>query len=145
MNSERLKQVILENGAEITRLRTRIDETLGRRSSSPQGRDEWKTACAQFHERYSELAFPGGYDGAAARILAGNPTAMEAAVCFLECRPYFFRSGYMYKELLRKAKQAPLSPEQSERLQVVIQRVAEWRTGKTSKVSKNSSSVIRRT
>jgi hypothetical protein len=145
MNSERLKQVILENGAEITRLRTRIDETLGRRSSSPQGRDEWKTACAQFHERYSELALPGGYDGAAARILAGNPTAMEAAVCFLECRPYFFRSGYMYKELLRKAKQAPLSPEQSERLQVVIQRVAEWRTGKTSKVSKNSSSVIRRT
>jgi hypothetical protein len=97
MNSERLKQVILENGAEITRLRTRTDETLGRRSSSPQGRDEWKTACAQFHERYSELALPGGYDGAAARILAGNPTAMEAAVCFLECRPYFFRSGYMYK------------------------------------------------
>ena len=142
MNSERLKQLILGNGAEITRLYARIDETLGRRSSSPQGRDEWRTACAQFHERYGELAFPGGYDGAAARILGGDPMAMEAAICFLECRPYFFRSGYMYKELLRKAKRAPLSPEQSERLQVVIQRVAEWRARKSSKVSKNSSSTI---
>jgi hypothetical protein len=143
MNSERLKRLILENGAEITRLYARIDETLGRRSSSPRGRDEWKPACAQFHERYGELAFPGGYDGAATRILAGDPTAMEAAVCFLECRPYFLRSGYMYKELLRKAKQAPLSPEQSERLQVVVQRVSEWRACKTSKVSKNGSSTIR--
>ena len=25
---------------------------------------------------------------------------VEAAICFLECRPYFFRSGYMFKDIL---------------------------------------------
>jgi hypothetical protein len=127
MDAYSLKQLILTNGAEITRLRACIDETLAGRSAGAQGRDDWKNACAQFHGRYDELAFPGGYAGAADRILAGDPYAMEAAVCFLECRPYFFRSGYMYKELLRKAKRAPFSQEQNGRLKVVLERVEAWR------------------
>lgn len=49
------------------------------------------------------------------------------ASCFLECRPYFFRSGYMFKEIHRKARRAPLSPDQMRRLQLVLQRLAEWR------------------
>jgi len=46
--------------------------------------------------------FPLGYQGGGAsrRILYGDPEAMEAAICFLEVRPYFFRSGYMYKDIL---------------------------------------------
>jgi hypothetical protein len=33
----------------------------------------------------------------------------------------------MFKEILREAKRAPLLPDQTRRLQVVLQRLAEWR------------------
>jgi hypothetical protein len=93
----------------------------------PKKREEWKRACEVFHSWYDELAFPGGYSGYLDRLMAGNPETMEAAICFLEMRPYFFRSGYMFDALLRKAKHAPLSPGQSARLQVVVDEVRAWK------------------
>jgi len=54
-------------------------------------------------------------------------------MCFLELRPYFFRSGYMYKELLRKIKRAPLSPDQERRLRLVLERQAAWRAQRVKK------------
>jgi hypothetical protein len=96
-DSARLKRRILENTAEIVRLDARNKETRRNREKSPVKRREFEQACAEFHERYAGLAFPGGYGGALERISSGDPEAMEAAICFLECRPYFFRSGYMFK------------------------------------------------
>ena len=52
---------------------------------------------------------------------------MEAGICFLELRPYFFRSGYMFKDILRKCKQAPLSKSQAARLATVVEKFAAWR------------------
>ena len=127
MKTADLKRVIEQGCVEITRLNARIHETVRFRDASPRQRDEWKSACAEFHSRYDALAFPGGYAGAVDRILAGDPYSVEAALCFLEVRPYFFRSGYMFKELMRKVKRAPLSSEQAERLQGVVQRQALWR------------------
>jgi hypothetical protein len=129
-DTAKLKAAITENAAEVRRLHARIHETLSNRGTK-KGHDEWKASCREFHARYDELAFPAGYDDAATRILAGDPLAVEAALCFLELRPYFFRSGYMYKALLPKVKRAPLSPEQAVRLQVVLQRHAAWRAEKT--------------
>jgi hypothetical protein len=78
-----------------------------------------------FHARYDLLAFPGGYASreVRARILNGDFAAIEAAICFLEVRPYFFRSGYMFKDLLRALKRAPLTQE--ERMAVLLR----WRSG----------------
>lgn len=92
MNSERTKERIRENAAEIGRLRSRIHETYAHRAKSPEKRREWQQACAEFHARYDGLAFPGGYQGGGAlnRISRGDQEAMEAAICFLEIRPYFF-------------------------------------------------------
>ena len=137
MDSERLKEQIRENAAEIECLRLRIHETYAERSKSSEKMQQWKQACAEFHSRYPSLAFPGGYQGLVwERILAGDPQTMESAICFLEVRPYFFRSGYMFKDLLRKCRKAPLSADQAARLRVIEQRLAEWRERKLAKKNK---------
>jgi len=133
MDSERVKERIRENAAEIVRLHSRIHETLAQRSNSAEKKREWKQACAEFDARYEGLAFPGGYGGALDRISSGDPEAMEAAICFLECRPYFFRSGYMFKDILRRCRRAPLFAEQATRLKVIEQKLLEWRERKQAK------------
>ena len=127
MNSDRIKRTMLANAEEIKRLQGRVNETVKRRDANDREYGLWQQACAEFHMRYNSLAFPGGYDSALERIVGGEKGAVEAALCFLECRPYFFRSGYMYQNILRKVKRAPLSAEQSERLQFLLERIATWR------------------
>jgi hypothetical protein len=132
MDSDRLKESICENAAEIVRLHSRIHETLKDREKSPANRRKWEQACAEFHARYAGLAFPGGYGGALERISSGDPETMEAAICFLECRPYFFRSGYMFKDILRRCRRAPLSSEQRARLKRIEEKLTEWRQRNSS-------------
>ena len=111
---------IIRNAEKINQLKARIDETVRYRDKNEHKRKEWVQACKNFHEQYDSLAFPGGLENAYKEIIEGNQKAMEAAVCFLECRPYFFRSGYMFKDILRKTKKAPLSKEQRLRLNKVL-------------------------
>jgi hypothetical protein len=133
MDTERLKREILVGAQEVSRLHARIHDTFKTRGNSPRDRDIWAAACKEFHSRYNELAFPGGYESAEARIVAGDPQTIEVAMCFLELRPYFFRSGYMYQSLLRKMKRAAVTKDQAERLQVVLERLNEWRMRKAAK------------
>ena len=67
------------------------------------------------------------------RVMAGDPQTVESAICFLEVRPYFFRSGYIFKDLLRKCPRAPLSTDQAARLRVIEQRLLAWRERKLAK------------
>jgi hypothetical protein len=127
MKSSAIKATIEQGAAEIKRLHARVHETFRFRDSSSQQRDAWLRACSEFHSRYSSLAFPGGYEGVIERIKAGDSFSIEAALCFLELRPYFFRSGYMFSEILRKLKRAELSVDQASRLKAIVQRQALWR------------------
>jgi hypothetical protein len=125
---EKLREIMIENAAEINRLTRRIHETVKHRSESDDLRQEWSQACEEFHARYGELCIPGGstpdfYE----RILAGDQGAIEVALCFLEVRPYFFRSGYHWKAILQKCKRAPVSGEQAERLARLVDEYSEWR------------------
>ena len=52
---------------------------------------------------------------------------VEAALVFLELRPFFFRSGYMRQKLLRLLKHAPLSSPQSKRFAAVLEAQRQWR------------------
>jgi hypothetical protein len=131
--TDQMKLLIGRNAAEAARLHGRIHETFAKKDVSPEKREEWKQACELFHRQYDELAFPGGYDTALDRLAAGDEQTMEATICFLEMRPYFFRSGYMFDALLRRAKHAPLSPEQGARLQVVVAEVKAWKASKSKK------------
>lgn len=128
-----MKELILRNAAEINRLKARIDETVKSRNKDENKRREWESACKDFHMNYDRLAFPGGLDGAYERILSGDPEAMEAAICFLECRPYFFRSGFMFKDMLRKVKKAPLTQGQRKRLEAVLTSYNEYRQHRNEK------------
>jgi hypothetical protein len=131
-DTARLKRTILESTTELVRLHRRVHETV-RERGNPEGRKKWEKSCEEWHARYNGLAFPGGYVGALERILAGDPESMEAAICFLECRPFFFRSGYMFKDILRKCRRAPLSPDQAARLAAIEQKLAEWLKRKPAK------------
>jgi hypothetical protein len=133
MDAEQTRDQIRKDAAEIARLHARIHETVRHRQESAEKRLEWEQACADFHARYSNLAFPGGYAGALERITAGDPITMEAAICFLECRPYFFRSGYMFKDILRKCRRAPLTAGQSNRLKIIEDKLEQWRQRKQSR------------
>ena len=64
MDSDRIKEQILENAAEIVRLKSVCDETFRHWKESPKKQLEWERACKEFYVRYSNLAFPGGYKGA---------------------------------------------------------------------------------
>lgn len=130
MRSADLKDALRKNATEIVRLLKFVHETFRQRDRDAESREVWRRACADFQARYDALAFPGGYTGAAARILAGEAGALEAALCFLELRPYFFRSGYMYSALMRKVKRATLEPHQADRLRTVLERDAAWRVAK---------------
>jgi hypothetical protein len=127
MKVSKLNRIIRANAEEIVRMHERVRKSYKQRDQDIQGMKAWVNASTEFKMRYDALAFPGGYNGALERISMGDPNTLEAALSFLEVRPYFFRSGYMFRDILRKIKRARLSKVQTERLQVVIQRQAEWR------------------
>ena len=118
---------------EINRLRSRIHETYECRLKNDHKLKEWKASCDEFHHKFETLAFPGGFGGAYERILSGDPKAIEAALCFIELRPYFFRSGYMYKDILRKLNKAPLKPDDQSRYEIVKSAYLEYRSKKPNK------------
>jgi len=126
MSTSGINQLISTNAAEIARLHELVHEAARHRNDSPQARAAWQTACAEFHHRHDALAFPGGYEAALADLALGNQQVIDATLSFLEVRPYFFRSGYMRKVLLRKIKQVDLAPAQRERLKGILLRQAKW-------------------
>jgi hypothetical protein len=123
---------IIRNAEKINQLKQRIDESFKLRDKNEQKKKEWQKACKDFHSSYDSLAFPGGFSNAYERIASGDQQTIEAALCFLECRPYFFRSGYMFKDLIRKMKKAPLDNSQSKRFEKVFSTYKEYRKSKNA-------------
>jgi len=119
--------LLLRNAERINSLREQIHLTFRERHKNEHKKRTWSKACTDFRAQYPELAFPGGLDGAYDRIIEGDPYTLELALSFIECRPYFFRSGYMYKDFLRKLKSAPLNKREKERYEKVYEAYLEYR------------------
>lgn len=132
MYTANIKRMIIENANEIARMHKAMHDAHARRDESDEARYKWIATAAEFHKRYEGLAFPAGYEGALDRIIAGDAYAMESGLCFLEVRPFFFRSGYMFKDILRKLRKAPLSKDQRERLKAVETALSQWRQKKAA-------------
>lgn len=131
LERDRLRAQMIENAAEINRLHKRIHETYVTRAQADALRTNWSEACEEFHARYGQLCLPGGWDESfKERLRSGESRAVEAALCFLEVRPYFFRSGYMWKDLLRKCKRVPMSNEQAERLSTLLNKYDSWKSNR---------------
>jgi hypothetical protein len=118
--------IIQKSARRIRELHARVDETH-RKRNSPQGYESWSKAAAEFRNTHDDLAFPGGYEDGLRRIEQRDAEAIEAALVFVELRPWFFRSGFMHKKLLRRLKRVPLDVSQARRLAVVVDRALAWR------------------
>jgi hypothetical protein len=112
---------IQENAARLRQLNEAINRTYAAHG------DEWRRACAEFHRRYDELAFPGGLDRSLKELKEGDTYAVELAVTFLDVDAMFFRSGYIKEELIQRLKGADLSASQIRRLGVAILNVVDNR------------------
>ena len=64
--------------------------------------------------------FPGGYARVFEQIQAGDGSAVEFGLVFVEVQPYYFRSQYHRTRLIRMLKHARLSSLQAERLKRVL-------------------------
>jgi hypothetical protein len=136
---ERLRLRMVENTAEINRLHGRIHETFRKREDGESFRKEWSDACEEFHERYGQLCLPGGWDaGFKERLKSGDTGTVEVALCFLEVRPFFFRSGYMWKDLLQKCKGIPMSTEQAERFSTLLKKFEEYKLARDHKARRGA-------
>jgi len=127
MKSDRIKQLMSDNAAVLRQLHRRIHETFDKRHLGRAQWKAWENACREFHDRYDELAMPGGYGTVLEGLERSDPGAIDIALCFVELRPYFFRSGYMYTLLMRRLKKCAKTPEQAERHARVVERAAAWR------------------
>jgi hypothetical protein len=134
---------IARNAEEISRLHRRVHETLPSRAASESARREWEDAAAEFHARYHLLAFPHGLNEEAFfdQLRRNDRESINWAVCFLELRPYFFRSGYIWKKLLHRLKHVDPSAEHQQRFEQVLHRYNDWRLRKHSRQSGDTTRV----
>ena len=122
-----LRQQIQRNASRIAELHRRVHKTFAERDKGPEQRSAWKLACNDFHNNYESLAFPGGTHDARDRMRSGDSEAIEYAIAFLEVRPYFFRSGYMYQDFMRVLRNCPLYIGQRARYERVREKYLEYR------------------
>jgi hypothetical protein len=133
---EDLRTRLIENAAEINRLHSHVHEAFKLRTKNEESQQEWSRACQEFRARYEQLCLPGGWDsGFYGRILAGDIETIEVALCFLEVRPYFFRSGYHWKAILQKCKRAPMVGEQAERFAILLVKHDAWKQRKSKRAA----------
>ena len=125
---------ILKREKQIRRFHQLIDATFAERDKNEKCYESWKNACANFHQNYSRKVFNyDGFEGESGlfKLLshdnANGEYAREFAICFIEVRPYFFRSGYLYKRLLRKLNHAPLTSSQRARYDAVKSAYQQYR------------------
>ncbi|WP_240502877.1 hypothetical protein [Stenotrophomonas sp. TD3] len=122
-----MERLIRANADEINRLQQAIRDTASARWRGPEERERHAAACAEFHQHYERLAFPGGYANALKRLAEHDPDTLDVALTFLEVRPYFFRSGYMWKTLLKRVQRVPMGTKQHARLQKILDAYAAYR------------------
>ena len=119
MNRSEMAKTINDAAEIIPRLHKAVHHYAANRGQSAYMHEKWHNACREFHEKYRELSFLGGWDSARERIRAGDQDALEYAIVFIEMRPYYFRSGYMFEALIKCLNSVAMSLSQRKRYEAV--------------------------
>ena len=93
--------------AEVNALHRSVHEAYCQRDRSPAGRARWEAATQAFHE-YRTLV-SDLLDDCLDHGIEGDAERRLFAFDFIDCDPFFFRSGYALEALLRRAKSLRLS------------------------------------
>ncbi|MDT3467035.1 hypothetical protein [Stenotrophomonas maltophilia] len=59
-----------------------------------------------------------------------DPGALDVVLTFLEVRPYYFRSGYMWKTLLKRVQRVPMGVKQQARMQRILDAYGAYRVAR---------------
>lgn len=119
MNREEMVAQIEHSARVLVPLHKRVHTTLRKRGQSESARMEWAQAASEFSRQHKDLCFIGGWLTARDRIRSGDQIALEYALAFLEVRPYFFRSGYMFVALIKCLNSVPMTVAQRRRYDAV--------------------------
>lgn len=115
-----IDRIIRQSEQQIVALHQNIHRTFAQRDTNKASQIAWETACTTFHRQYPNWVYPnGGETQWFNDLAAGDAFAIEYALRFIELRPYFFRSGYLYQKLLRRLNHIPLNTAQSQRHQAI--------------------------
>ncbi len=111
---------------EIHRLHLAVHSTFASRHKGRRELEAWERACAAFHGYDNELLRL--WDPVVLHEIRGQSGAWRnAALCFLEVDPWFFRAGYLKEKLCHLLKQAQLTPREKQRIQGVLLHVTRGR------------------
>ena len=125
-----MQSIIEANAALLRKLHETVHETFLHRSEGPEAHAAWERACREFQERWDELAFSGGLRAGLRRIEAGDMQAIEAAIRYLELRPFYFRAQYTRNLFTRLIKRQALPPKLQKRFDATRERLKSWRKAK---------------
>lgn len=106
-----MRDLIIQESIKLKALHDNIYFYYNKRGKS----NEYKNACAEFHAYQSPMM---KYFSKASlnELKTANKEKIEFALTFLEIDPYFFRSGYLKEDLLRKLKFITFSDSEKTRL-----------------------------
>ena len=130
-----MQSIIESNAARLRKLRETVKETSLHRTEGPEALQAWRRAAREFHDSYDELAFPGGLRSGLRRIEAGDIRAVEAAIIYLELRPFYYRAQYNRNVFIRLLKRRTLPSKLQRRFEAVIERLRTWRAAKQGEAS----------
>jgi hypothetical protein len=106
--------------AEVEAARRAVNAAADARAASrPETIALWRQAVDRFWTALRG-AYPPGFRDIWARLAQSDADAIETAVVFLEVDPWFFRSGYMKEELIRRLNRLELSGAVVSRLRHVV-------------------------
>lgn len=127
-----MQSIIESNAALLRKLHETMHETFRHCSEGPEALEAWQRACREFHDRWDELAFPGGLQSGLRRIKAGDKESIEAAIRYLELRPFYFRAQYTRNIFTRLLKQQALPARLQQRFDATRERLRAWRKARRS-------------
>ncbi len=106
-------------------LRIKVDETRLLRDKTPQNRTKCIKAAQEYREFTSEL------DDLVADCLKygieHDSNLREFVFAYIECDPYFYRSGYILEKLIQKVKKLNLTHAEKKSIQRLLIRRIETR------------------